>query len=443
MGEDYERWQLDELRRHVRPLSDGGRFDAVLDLVGDAELVLLGEATHGTHDFYEARAEITRRLIEEKGFHSVAVEGDWPDCYRVNRYVRGLGDERSAEAALSDFRRFPLWMWRNTVIEELVGWMRARNDGKPYAEQAGFYGLDMYSLHGSMAAVLDYLERADPEAAQEARARYACFDQAGADAQNYGYGVRFGIRDDCRDEAIAQLLDLRERREELLQGDGLVRQEEQFAAEQNARVVQSAEAYYRNMFSYNVNTWNLRDQHMIDTLEALRAHLARQVGRPRIVVWEHNSHIGDARATEMSRRGEHNVGQLARERYGECARLIGFTTHHGTVSAASRWDGPVEHKQVRPGLPGSVEDLFHEIDCGDFVLPLREEAPQAMREAMLERAIGVIYLPQTERQSHYFFSRLPLQFDAVIHIDETRALQPLDPTSEWQRGEAETYPSGL
>lgn len=435
---------LKSAREAASPLEgEHGQYQALLESIGDAEIVLLGEASHGTHEFYQTRAEITRRLIEERGFTAVAVEGDWPDCYRVNRYVRGLGTDPDADAALGDFQRFPLWMWRNTVVKQFVQWLRQHNKGLPYSAQTGFYGLDMYSLYGSVAAVIQYLQQVDPEAADEARQRYACFDHVGEGGRSYAYGLRFGSRSACSEEVMDQVLALRQNREEYLMRDGLVADEEHFAAEQNARVVQSAESYYRNMFSYSVSTWNLRDQHMMDTLRALKEHLSRRGKPARIVVWEHNSHIGDARATEMGRRGEHNVGQLTREAYGEKAMLIGFTTYGGTVTAASSWDGPAEHKRVRPGLEDSYETVFHDFDLDRFFLPLRGDAAQALVEPRLQRAIGVIYLPDTERESHYFMTQLPRQFDGIVHIDHTRALEPLDPTSEWQLGEPETYPSGL
>lgn len=418
-------------------------YDPLLELIGDAEVVLLGEATHGSHEFYAARAAITKRLIEEKGFSAVAVEADWPDAYRVNRYIRGESNDPNAEAALDDFQRFPLWMWRNVDIQALVTWLWSYNRAHPSA-RVGFYGLDLYSLFSSIGAVVDYLEQVDPEAARAARARYACFDHAAGEAQSYGYGVLFGRRPSCEDEVVAQLLSLRAAREEYV-GGGLSSADAQFAAEQNARLVKNAETYYRAMFGRHDNTWNLRDQHMSDTLDALKRHLSRDGKPAKIVVWEHNSHIGDARATEMGRRGEHNVGQLVRRTYGRKARLIGFTTYTGTVTAASEWDGPAERKRVRPGLTGSVEALLHLVGIDRFFLSLQDSVvAEPLREPLLERAIGVIYLPQSERVSHYFHCRLADQFDAVFHFDRTRALEPLDATSEWDLGAVpDTYPSGM
>jgi erythromycin esterase-like protein len=436
-----------EVAEAARPLA-GARedFDPLMDLVGDARFCLLGEATHGTHEFYRVRAEITKRLIVEKGFHAVAVEGDWPDCARVDRFVRGRsGADPDAIDSLADFRRFPAWMWRNADVLDFVGWLRARNEERAGDAAAGFYGLDLYSLHASTEAVLRYLERTDPDAARRARERYACFEQFGSDPQSYGYATTMGVSDDCRDEVVGQLVDLQRRRAEFLSRDGRVAEDEFLLAEQNAVVVKNAETYYRTMFEGRVSSWNVRDRHMAETLTKLASHLDRRVGRSKVVVWAHNSHVGDARATYMRSIGELNIGQLARERWGDDAVLIGFTTYTGTVTAASDWDAPAERKRVRPALPGSYERLFHEAGTPRFLLVLRGNgAPAGLDEQRLERAIGVVYRPGTERQSHYFDTRLPAQFDAVLHYDETRAVEPLERSAGWTRGEApETWPSGL
>ena len=419
-------------------------YDRVMDLVGDARFVLLGEASHGTHEFYRERAEITKRLIQEKGFTAIAVEADWPDAYRVNRYVRRENNDVDAIEALTDFKRFPTWMWRNTVVVEFVEWLRAHNDTlSPGATKIGFYGLDLYSLRASMEAVLRYLEKIDPETAKQARDRYACFDQFGEDPQAYGYLTGLGLAKSCEDEVVRELVELQRRAMDYAQRDGRAAEDQFFGAMQNARVVKNAEAYYRSMFLGDVSSWNLRDRHMVETLEALIAHLEGQAGSAKVAVWAHNSHLGDARATDMGRRGELNIGQLVRERNGRDAVLVGFTTHHGTVTAASNWDGPAERKYVRPGLVGSYEAAFHDTEIGRFLLTLRERhpMPQALREPRLERAIGVIYRPDTERMSHYFYARLPDQFDAVLHFDETRAVEPLDYSAEWETGELpETFP---
>ena len=435
---------LQEARARARPLAGAaGDYDALMDLIGDACLVLLGEGSHGTHDFYAERARITERLIAEKGFTAVAVEADWPDAYRVNRYVRGMGGDEYAVEALAGFRRFPTWMWRNTDVVEFVEWQRAYNDAlAPGAPRAGFYGLDLYSLRASMEAVLRYLEKIDPAAARLARERYACFDHFGKDAQVYGFLTGSGAGKTCEEEAIRQLVEIERHSMEYARRDGAVAEDELFYAEQNARVVKNAERYYRSMFLEEVSTWNLRDRHMAETLERLIAHLERSGGRAKVAVWAHNSHVGDARATEMGRRGELNIGQLARERYGGDAVLIGFTTHHGTVTAASDWDGPAERKRVRPALAGSYETAFHDLGLAACFMPWRAgDRPGGGREPMLERAIGVVYRPETERASHYFQARIAEQFDAVLHFDETRAVEPLERTAEWDAGEPpETFP---
>ena len=440
------------VREAAHPLGGAARdYDPLLELVGGARFVLLGEASHGTHEFYRERAQITKRLIGEKGFTAVAVEADWPDAYRVNRYVRGRGDDMSGDEALSGFRRFPTWMWRNADVLDFTGWLRAHNDALPSeAPRVGFYGLDLYSLHASIEAVLGYLDKTDPESARRARRRYSCFDHFGEDTQAYGYAAGFGLTESCEGEVISQLVELRRRAAEYAPRDGRVAEEEFFFAEQNARLVKNAEEYYRSMFRGRVSSWNLRDRHMVETLHALAAHLDGQTGGgAKVVVWAHNSHLGDARATQMGEQGEWNVGQLVREKYEGESALVGFSTYTGTVTASSDWDAPAERKRVRPALKESYEALFHEVGLPRFLVSLRggSEAATALGEPRLERAIGVIYRPETERQSHYFYARLPAQFDAVLHFDETRAVEPLERTARWGKGEAgeapETFPSGL
>lgn len=423
-------------------------YDSLMELIGDARFVLLGEATHGTHEFYRERAEITKRLITEKGFTAVAAEADWPDAYRVNRYVRGADDDPDCDRALCGFERFPTWMWRNTDVVEFIDWLRAHNAAQTQEHaKAGFYGLDLYSLFTSIDEVLNYLDKVDPEAARRARARYGCFDHYREDTQRYGYAAGFGISESCEQHVIRQLQELRKRAPEYRKQDGQLAADEFFYAEQNARLVLNAERYYRAMFESRISSWNLRDEHMSDTLGALATHLSQPDRPAKIAVWAHNSHIGDARATEIGQQGEWNIGQLARERYGNDAVLIGFSTYAGTVTAASEWGGPAEKKRVRPGLEGSYEEAFHQTGISHFMLPLRRQT-HAVKElparSRLERAIGVIYLPETERQSHYFFANLPQQFDAVLHFDETRAVEPLEISAKWETGEApETYPAGV
>lgn len=440
------------LRAAARPLTGSASdYDPLLDLVGDSRFVLLGEATHGTAEFYDERARITQRLIEDKGFTAVAVEADWPDAWRVNRYVRGEGLDADGRAALSGFERFPAWMWRNTSVLAFVEWLRKRNDAAGTGK-AGFYGLDLYSLFTSIQEVLRYLDEVDPVAAQETRRRYACFDHYGEDSQHYGYATGVGLSESCQKGVHAALQELQQRAFDYMQADAAAAganaspEDAFFYAQQNARLVKNAEEYYRTMFRGRISSWNLRDSHMAETLDALARHLSREDKPAKIVVWEHNSHIGDARATEIGRQGEWNVGELARKAYGKDACLIGFTTYDGRVTAASEWDGPALHKHVRPGMPGSYEHLLHSVGLERFFLPLREPgaARDVLMEERLERAIGVLYLPRSERQSHYFMAQLPQQFDAVIHIDRTSAVTPLDATSGWHSGEPpETYPQGL
>ncbi len=424
--------------------------DVLSELIGDARVVLIGESSHGTHEFYEARAEITKWLIEEKGFCGVAAEADWPDAYRVNRYVRGTGEDDTAEQALRGFERFPSWMWRNTVVRDFVDWLRADNRrcAREGRRQTGFYGLDLYSLHRSMHEVVGYLDTIDPQAAARARSRYSCFDHVSSadDGQAYGMRAAFGAGLSCEKEAIEQLVDIQRNALAYARRDGLLAEDELFYAEQNAQVVRDAERYYRAMFGERVTSWNLRDQHMAQTLHALLDHLDRHPDQSpaRIVVWAHNSHVGDARATEVSADGQLTLGQLVRERYRDDARLIGFSTYSGTVTAASEWGGLAERKVVRPGLSGSVEELFHQTGNPAFFISSDAGADDALDVVRLGRAIGVIYLPATERQSHYFHVRPADQFDAMIHIENTQALQPLEATSRWVAGETpETYPTGL
>lgn len=436
------------IRQTALPLTgDPEDFSQLLELVQDATFVMLGEASHGTHEFYRIRGEITKRLIQEKGFTAVAVEADWPDAYQVNRYVRGVGGSSTAIDALSGFTRFPTWMWRNADVLNFIGWLRDHNDAvKDPHQRVGFYGLDLYSLYASIASVVAYLDKVDPDAAREARARYECFSPFGQDCQAYGYAAGLGLSKNCEDEVVSQLIDLRRHSAEYAGRDGRVAEDDQFFAEQNARIVKNAEAYYRAMFRGAAVSWNLRDRHMVETLKTLRAHLTRHEKPPKIVVWAHNSHIGDASHTQMGQQGEVNIGQLVRESFPAETRLVGFTTCSGTVTAASDWDGVAERKHVRPALEGSVEALFHETGRGNFFLNLVQPSParEVLHQALLERAIGVIYRPQSERASHYFYARPAAQFDAIFHYDHTKAVEPLERTQLWESGEVpETYPSAL
>jgi erythromycin esterase-like protein len=415
-------------------------YDSLVGRARDARLVLIGEASHGTHEFYRERAQITKRLIEAGDVSAVAVEADWPDAYRVNRYVRGAGEDESAEEALSDFQRFPTWMWRNADVAEFVTWLRAFNDGLPAGEQVGFYGLDLYSIYASMEEVVQILEEIDPLAADRARKRYACFGHFGSDPKAYAYETGLCGAESCERDALAALMELREDAAAAALA-GTLDEDRRFYAEMNALLVVDAEAHYRAVFRGGHDSWNLRDRHMVRTLAALLDHLGRDRGEPaRAVVWAHNSHVGDARATEMGDGGQVNVGQLVREQFGPRETFIaGFTTYGGTVTAAPDWGAPAERMRVRPALDGSWEQLLHEQGRETLVMDAK-----ALEGDGLQRAIGVVYRPQTERISHYFNARIEDQFDAVIHIDSTSAVQPLERTASWQAGELpETYPWGV
>jgi erythromycin esterase-like protein len=428
------------VKQHAHPLTDTlDDYKPLLELIGDASFVLLGEASHGTHEFYASRAKITKQLIQQKGFNAIAVEADWPDAYRVNRFIRASSPDEEAIEALDDFKRFPTWMWRNADVLDLVGWLREYNEHHaPARGKVGWYGLDLYSLFRSMEAVLQFLDKVDPEAAVAARARYACFDHFSDNSQAYGYAASTGRSHACETAVLDQLKELGKQAGRYAKGDP----DEYFHAEQNARLVKNAEEYYRTMFEGQVDSWNLRDRHMMETLQHLVHHLKARAGKAKVIVWAHNSHLGDARATQMGEMGELNLGQLVREQYGASAFLLGYTTYAGTVTAASDWDQPPERKRVRPALRGSYESIFHDVGLPRFLIPMRNRCiEEALSAQHLERAIGVVYRPETERASHYFQSSLPHQFDAVVHFDETRAVEPLERTAQWDRGEApETYP---
>jgi protein-L-isoaspartate(D-aspartate) O-methyltransferase len=408
-------------------------FSPLLERIGGARVVLLGEATHGTSEFYRLRARLTRELVERRGFTIVAVEADWPDAARIDHYVRDL--ERPAPDWIA-FTRFPAWMWRNHETRELVDWLRARNRGLPLERRAGFHGLDLYSLHTSIDAVLGYLDAVDPETAAVARQRYGCLTPWQSDPAAYGYAALTDRYRSCEGEIVRMLQELLERRVAFQGKDG----DRYFDAVQNARVVKAAESYYRTMYYGGPASWNLRDTHMYKTLR----RLLRQRGPDaKAVVWAHNSHLGDARATEMGARGELNLGQLCREGLGDAVYAIGFGTDHGTVAAASDWGGPMEIKPVRPSHPRSYEQLCHSTGLPSFTLGLRGdgELRDGLTEPRLERAIGVIYRPESELASHYFAAHLPRQFDEYVWFDSTRAVRPL--ASHEVAGLPETYPYGL
>jgi erythromycin esterase-like protein len=427
----------DCIARAATPLPeiDDPGFAAAFDSFADKRVVLLGEASHGTHEFYAARAAITRRFVERHGFTIVAAEADWPDAAVLNRYIRHQPPREAAEAP---FQRFPTWMWRNTVVAQLMKDLRELNATRTPEAMAGFYGLDIYNMSGSIEAVLAYLDETDPESAAIARERYGCLTPWQAEPATYGRAALSRGYAECETAVIAQCRDLLQRA--LNDGDS----EGLFGAAMNARLVASAERYYRIMYYGGAESWNLRDSHMAETLE----HLIEQGGPDsKALVWAHNSHIGDARATEMGQvRGEHNIGQLVRERWGSEAALIGFGTHTGTVTAADDWDSPRKNKRVNPSRPDSYERQCHESGVARFLLDLREQGDAALlrrlSEPRLERFIGVIYRPETERWSHYSQCVLPHQFDAYVWFDETRALEPLG-EAEPDHGMPETYPFGV
>ncbi|WP_248959224.1 erythromycin esterase family protein [Sphaerisporangium perillae] len=438
------------VRAEAVPVEDGTPApEALFELIGDAHYVLIGGASHGTHEFYATRAAMTRRLIEERDFCAVAVQADWPDAYRVNRYVHGRTQDATAEEALRDFRGFPSWMWRNMVVLEFVEWLREHNDRilAGLSGQAGFYGLDVYGAHRTMQQVVAFLEGINPLAADRARERYACFDHIGPDDEPYGFSPACGAGMGSEEDMMAHLVDQRRDAMRCAREEGLLAEDEMFYAQLNAGAMRGADEHYRAMLCGRISAWNHRDRHMADTLDALAEHLGRVRGGPaKIVVWAHNAHVGDARATEAACRGEVNLGQLVRERHGDDCRIIGMTTYTGTVTAADRWGAPGERKWLRPALSDSVEELFHEVGEKQFYtwFATALRTADVLRSARLQRMISAVYVSQSERRCHYFRARLRDEFDAVIHMDETRAVEPLERTARWDQGELpRTYPSSV
>ena len=414
---------------------DEANLDALLERIGDAKVVLIGEASHGTSEFYEMRARITKDLIERRGFNIVAIEGDWPDTAALDSHVRDIPGPRLREQPFSDF---PRWMWRNDEMRRFVRWLSEHNDECGASTKVSIHGLDLYSLNNSIGVVLDYLERVDPEAAEAARVRFACFSPWETDPAVYGRAAITGETRGCENDAVAALQDLLARQMAYIERDG----ESFFDAAQNAAVIRNAERYYRTMYYGSRESWNLRDTHMFDTLRAVLSHRGPKA---RAVVWAHNSHIGNAAATEMGIRGELNIGQLVRETYGSHAYSIGFGTHTGTVAAASNWGEPVQIMHVRPSNEESYEHLCHDTGIRQFLLPLRggngnDELRKELSRPRLERAIGVIYRPQMELLSHYFQAALPVQFDEYVWFDETKAVRAIDRV---EAEGADTYPFAL
>lgn len=414
-----------------------GDLDPLFDQIGEASFVLLGEASHGTSDFYTWRAQITQRLIREKNFSFVAVEGDWPDCYQVNRYIKGYPDSGGdAYDVLREFERWPTWMWSNWEIAALTEWMRQHNEGEMPEEQVGFYGLDVYSLWDSMKAIMDYLQRVDPEALKAAKRAFGCFEPYGEDVQDYAIATRF-IPESCEDEVVDLLKTIRSRVHEY-PGD----RESKFNAEQNALVAVDAERYYRSMVRGGSSSWNIRDSHMADTLDRL---MKLHGPDAKAIVWEHNTHVGDARATDMVEIGEVNVGQIVRERHlNDGVVLVGFGTHHGTVVAGNEWGEPMQVMPVPPAAEGSWEDVFFQAGHENRLL-ISADTPDTdeFLRPRGHRAIGVVYNPAYERFGNYVPTVLPERYDAFIYLRETQALHPLTRTAGVEREAPETYPWGV
>jgi erythromycin esterase-like protein len=406
-----------------------GDYDRLLALIGDARVVLLGAATHGSEEFYRERALITRRLIAEKGFTGVAVEADWPDAYRANRYVRGMSSDESGLDALGSFARFPSWVWRNQAVYEFLEWLREFNEAYHEAWSAvGFYGLDLYSVYTSIQEAIAVLESLDPEAARRAVERYGRLGRARIGERPIESPEAKEIADSYEEPVVEQLVELMHNRSRYLAEDEVLAEDEFFLAEQNARLEPGAEAYYRTLYRGGVPSWNLRDWHLMDTLQALTRHLTSRHEDVRLVVWAHSSHLADARYSSLGRQGEWNLGQLVREEYGDAAFLIGFTTWCGEVTAAADWNAAAQRMPVRPALLGSYEDLFHRAGLGRFTLPIRggEDALATLGRERLERMIGVVYRPSAEAGSEYVACDLVRQLDAVVHLDVTTALEPVD-----------------
>jgi erythromycin esterase len=423
--------------RAARPLAGDADLDPLLERIAGARVVLLGEASHGTSEFYTWRHRISARLIAEHGFSFIAVEGDWPDCHRLNRYVKGGVDaEGGARRVLHAFARWPTWMWANEEVVALGEWMRGWNSDQPPERRAGFYGLDVYSLFDSMAAVIGYLEDADPAAAARARRAYGCFDPYESDVQDYAMATML-VPTTCEDEAVRMLVELQHRAAELADGDP----EAFFNAEQNALVARNAERYYRAMVRGGSASWNVRDTHMVETLERLLDYHGRGA---KAIIWEHNTHVGDARATDMARVGMVNVGQLARERWGGEVAIVGFSSYEGSVIAGAEWGAPMRRVPVPPGREGSWEALLHAAGLGDKLLFMDDldEVPGAL-EPRGHRAIGVVYNPEHERYGNYVPSVLPYRYDALLHIDRSRAVQPLHMEPHPDAEPPETFPSGM
>ncbi|HEU0055346.1 MAG TPA: erythromycin esterase family protein [Longimicrobium sp.] len=434
MGDDT---LVEAIRGRALPLQGDADLDPLLERIGEARVVLLGEASHGTSEFYTWRDRISRRLVAEKGFRFIAVEGDWPDCYTINRYVKGRGGG-DARSVLHAFERWPTWMWANREVEALAEWLRGWNEGRPEDERVGFYGLDVYSLWESMDVVTRWLEKVDPELAARARRAYGCFDPYEEDVQDYAMATAM-VPTSCEDEVVRVLGALRSKGPDF-QEEG---REAFFNAEQNALVARNAELYYRTMVRGGAASWNVRDTHMMETLDRLLKHHGPDA---KAIVWEHNTHVGDARATDMARAGMVNVGQLAREAYGANVVIAGFASHAGSVIAGEEWGAPMERMTVPEAREGSWESLLHRAGAHDKLLLLEDfDEVEGALEPRGHRAIGVVYHPGRERYGNYVPTVLPYRYDALLYIDQSRALQPLhmEPREDPHHEPPETFPSGM
>jgi erythromycin esterase-like protein len=440
---------IQQLRKLAIPLEDDAiSYQDLYKSIDKARFILLGEASHGTAEFYQERIKITKKLIKEDGFDAVVIEGDWPDSYRVNEYINSRSSDASGEVALLGFQRFPTWMWRNEEVLGFVEWLKIYNSSKAKDQRGiGFYGMDLYSLFTSMDVVLNYFLKIDPVLAEQAKKRFSCFDHYNKDSQLYGYLASYNESPHGCEHAVVEQLKEMLKMKQYLKSMESNNPDHLFSALQNMRLIKNAENYYRTMFGGRVSSWNIRDEHMMETISEIDRFLSKELGRPaKIIVWAHNSHIGDARATQQGFSGEHTVGQLMRQKYPSEVFLLGFTTYSGYVTAASEWGAMTKRKSVNPSLEASYEGLFHQLRLSRFMYIIKNN--MALQKVLplrrLERAIGVVYLPQSERRSHYFYADLANQFDALIHIDTTNALAPLENIASLSENEApETFPSGF
>jgi erythromycin esterase len=421
------------LFRTMYNLTDTASLGPLINDIDDSDVVMLGEASHGTHEYYTWRTAISKKLIQEKQFNFIAVEGDWPDCYLINRYVKGYADAgNDIVAVLKRFDRWPTWMWANWETAALAEWLREYNRSLPLHEKIGFYGLDVYSLWDSMKAMMDYLQNEDSNAAQYVKNAIACFEPFNEDAHQY---ARYSMKQHCRDEVLALLKEIR-MKAQFLDGD----REAGFNTEQNALIAVNAERYYRSMLGFDDQSWNIRDRHMMETINRLLAFHGQQ---SKAIVWAHNTHIGDARATDMAVVGMVNIGQLAREEHGEeKVYLAGFGSYEGSVIAGEEWGAPMQEMEVPEARPNSIEELLHNEHAADCYLLFNDETNKRFRDRIDHRAIGVVYDPGRERRGNYVSSLLPRRYDAFIFIDQTKALHPLHLQPHDQKV-PETYPFGV